>query len=217
MQCSTVAAKCHFYFQFPSASCALIMKKTIFLILVFFASGKLMAQSSNDKSFNAVPYLGMNYTSTLDDFTRFTGGFAGGIDLRLGKTTFFQPGLQYAFIAFNATLDTSTGAVNPVGRVKGHYISVPLLIGYKLIENKVFNLRVQGGFNTSLFINGKVDRDNIEEEFRRNVNSIRAGVGFDIVKLTIDLNADIGVNHSLKLPEEITTFRLTGTVGWLLR
>lgn len=207
-------------FLYSAFRCTLrwqMMKKTLLLIVSCLMIGKSSGQTSNDKVFNAVPYLGMNYTSTLDEFTRFTAGFTGGIDLRLGKTTFVQPGLQYAFIAFNATLDTSTGSVNPEGRVKGHYLSVPLLIGYKLIENKVFNLRVQGGFNTSLLINGKVDRDNIEEEFRKNVNSIRAGIGFDLVKFTLDLNADIGVNHTLKLPEEITTFRLTGTLGWLLR
>lgn len=192
-------------------------KKWIPLLLLLLSFLHSRAQSSNDKVFNAVPYLGMNYTSTLQDFTRFTGGFTGGIDLRLGKTTFFQPGLQYNYIAFNATLDTSIGAVQPEGKVKAHYISVPLLLGYKLIENKVFNLRVQAGVNTSLFIHGTVDRENFEEEFRKSVNSIRAGAGFDLKKLTLDINADIGVNQSLTLPEEISTFRLTATLGWLLR
>jgi hypothetical protein len=193
------------------------MKKRVILICIFFGIGPIYAQTGNDKWFNTVPSLGANYTSTIEDFTNFMGGVSLGVDARIGKSLFFQPGLQYNYFAFNATVDTAQRAINRTGAVKGHYLSVPLIIGYKITEKDVFNWRVHAGFNTSLFISGSVDADNFKEDFERSINSIRAGTGIDILNFTLDLNADIGINQGITLPENVTTFRITATLGYLLK
>jgi hypothetical protein len=192
--------------------------KTILSLLVFIGLvASVHAQDSNKKWFNASPHLGANYTSTLEDFTNFKGGVSAGIDLRMGKSVFFQPGAQYNYFAFEAQLDTLSGTVSRTGTVEGHYFSIPLMIGYKFTETKVLNLRVQGGLNTSLFLSGSVSRDNFKEDFKKSLNSIRIGAGLDLFKFVFDINTDIGINQGISLPDEVTTFRLTATLGYLLR
>lgn len=193
------------------------MKKFLSLLLLIGVNAIVFSQDSNKKWFNAAPHLGANYTSTLEDFTNFRGGVTTGIDFRMGTTIFFQPGAQYNYFAFDAQIDTLSGTLTRTGTVKGHYFSIPLMIGYKLTETKVFNLRVQGGFNTSLFLSGSVSRDNFKEDFKRSLNSIRIGAGVDLFKFVFDINTDIGINQGIALPDEVTTFRLTATLGYLLR
>jgi hypothetical protein len=165
------------------------------------AVGILMMSTSafSQVSANFGPKLGINYSrlsfSGADRKinNRYATGYQGGVFLRVNINRFYlQPEALFnekgSKISFDA--DPSDGSGSRIsGKVKLQSLDVPLLLGIKLIDSKVFNLRIAAG---PMYSRQLKDRsailDNLapNSRFRRNLYGYQAGLGIDLGNLTLD-------------------------------
>jgi hypothetical protein len=160
----------------------------------------LMSTSAfSQTSVNFGPKVGINYSrlsfSGADRriSNRYATGYQGGVFLRININRFFlQPEALFnekgSRISFAADPADQVGS-RISGRVKLQSLDVPLLLGVKLIESKVFNLRIAAG---PMYSRQLKDRPAIltnlapDARFRRNLYGYQAGLGVDLGNLTLD-------------------------------
>ena len=183
------------------------MKKVLIVALGIVFSGSLSAQSSlpTQSLVTLGPKFALNYSSLTGndnrlDPDRFTG-IAGGafVRLNLGKV-YLQPEGYFTGKGGNLKISTQPGnAADANGKVRLTSFDVPVLLGYKLIFTKVFNLRVMGGPVASFLL--KENRNDLKllnpDSFAYNKSNVgfQAGVGFDIANLTFDARYDGRLNQ----------------------
>ncbi|MEI6456180.1 MAG: porin family protein, partial [bacterium] len=132
--------------------------------------------------------------------SNFKSGFNAGIFIRFGKKLYIQPELYY----------TSQGGVftsnfdNWKQNIKLGSLDVPVLVGFKIINNDNLNLRILAGPMASFIVN-----KTISEEFdsegpitSADINSvnwaIQAGAGVDVWKFTLDVRYQVGLSKLIK-------------------
>jgi hypothetical protein len=171
----------------------------------------LMSSSAfSQVSVNFGPKVGINYSrlsfSGADRriSNRYATGYQGGVFLRINSNRFFvQPEALFnekgSRLSFDA--DPSDGSGSRVsGKVKLQSLDVPLLLGVKLIDSKVFNLRIAAG---PMYSRQLRDRSAIlatlspDARFRRNQYGYQAGLGVDLGNLTLDARYEGGFQRIL--------------------
>lgn len=146
-------------------------------------------------SYSAVP-AGMDVSGQL--------GFRLGSEFRFGGRFFLQPGLFYLTGNTDFTYNATTGTlVQQVGDVKTNGLNIRLLGGWRILNTDVFGLRLAAGPTyTSFFqVQKNTSNNNIiikEEDFNKGTVSIDAGLGFDILFLTLDIGYSYGFSDAIK-------------------
>jgi len=141
--------------------------------------------------------------------------FHGGLFARvgLGKSIYIQPELLYAIGTKNYQL-TPKNATNGVSMDKFITIStvdVPLLVGYKLLDLKLINLRAFAGpklrlnagsplaFENTATVGG-TPSDKLEATVKASQLGLEAGVGVDVLMFTLDARYNlIGDMYTTKI------------------
>ncbi|MBC7919698.1 MAG: PorT family protein [Ferruginibacter sp.] len=183
------------------------MKKVLIAALGIVFSGHLFAQSPSPSQslITLGPKFALNYSSLTGDDDRldpgrFTG-VAGGafVRLNLGRV-YLQPEGYFTGKGGNLNISTQPGnAADANGKVRLTSFDVPVLLGYKLISTKVFNLRLMGGPVASFLL--KENRNDLKlldaDSYTYNKSNIgfQAGVGFDIANLTFDARYEGSLNQ----------------------
>ncbi len=173
--------------------------KTIRNLGVALGIMMMSAPALSQVSVNFGPKVGINYSrlsfSGADRriSNRYATGYQGGVFLRITSNRFYlQPEALFnekgSKISFDA--DPSDGSGSRIsGKVKLQSLDIPLLLGVKLIDSKVFNLRIAAG---PMYSRQLKDRsailDNLapNARFRRNLYGYQAGLGIDLGNLTLD-------------------------------
>lgn len=198
------------------------MKKFIIASLLLFSVSFTFAQ------FNFGIKAGYTSSLSLSNLGSVTNGsynlnsvqgemwnnFHGGLFARLGfGKIYIQPELLYAIGKKNYQL-TPKDAVNgvPVDKfVTISTVDVPLLVGYKLLDLKLINLRAFAGPKLRLnagsplaFENitsgGSVTADKLEATVKAAQVGLEAGVGIDVLMLTLDARYNlIGDMYTTKI------------------
>ncbi len=119
------------------------MKKFLFLFILILAGSNLHAQ----KLFNLGVHLGVNVnnlsTSLPDYFNPANAGFRGGVFARINIKKFhIQPEFNFSMVGGDGTFSENP---NRYYSTKSNCLEVPLLFGYKVIDFKLINLRLQAG------------------------------------------------------------------------
>lgn len=172
------------------------MKKYSLLIFsLFIFAGSSFAQKI--PFFSVGPKVGTNHTNFLSKEHTFgkegIQGYQAGAFLRLGMfKTYIQPEAYYKFksTTFDINENSSGGSTNVSGQFKFHNIDVPLLIGRKIIDAKVFNLRAYAGPMVSFLLKDENSTKNYNPEnydFNNKIWGGQAGIGVDIGNLTFDV------------------------------
>lgn len=194
------------------------MKRTILtlaalLITWFFASAQ----------FNFGIKGGYNSSLNLDNITSVTSGsytlknvsgelnngFHGGVFARLGlgKKLYIQPELLYALqkkqFTFGVENLSNPGTLTDVENyVTFSTVDVPVLIGYKLVDLKLLNVRLFAGpkfrmnagssldFKT-LTSGATIDKNQLIGEFKSAATGLEAGAGIDVLMFTIDARLNL--------------------------
>lgn len=188
------------------------MKKIILFVFCLFLSANLYSQITLG------PKIGYNAsllsTNISDVSTGFMNGYQFGAFLRLGKTLYLQPELIYS----------SKGGIIDSKDVRFGTIDIPVIVGYKIIDNKLFNIRLLGGLLGSIII----DKDNamlnkvketLEKSSFNDVNfGLLIGAGADLSFLTLDIKYEIGLNDIYKNSEpqknwEIKNYQVNLSLG----
>jgi hypothetical protein len=127
--------------------------------------------------------------------TQFKAGFQFGAFVRIGNRVYLQPELYY----------TSEGGVfenDSTGKgwkqtVTLGSLDIPVLIGFKIINTELVNLRVFAGPEASFVVNKNISdlAGPIQKADLRDANwYIQAGAGVDVWMFTLDIRYQVGLN-----------------------
>jgi hypothetical protein len=123
--------------------------------------------------------------------------FQVGAFMRFGKKLYLQPEIFYATSGGTLKLESSGLEEN----IKMKNLCVPVLIGFKLIDAKVFNLRVMAGPSANFIIDKEVEYDDPiqyplqDSNFKNVAWGMDAGAGVVILFLSLDLRYEFGLNN----------------------
>jgi len=141
------------------------------------------------------PELGITFVSySGDDIDSDTGvGFEAGGRIRAGGRLYVEAGFFWSTAGADVTIP-SGGATTDDLRIQD--VSVPVGIGFKLIKTRPLALRLFGGITPS-FPTGVSDNDLgvVKEDLKSTLWSGRAGLGFDLIVLSMDAGYDFGLGN----------------------
>jgi hypothetical protein len=178
------------------------MKKILIFLLVavpvlFFAETSRGQFSLGIK----VGYNASQLSSNIDSVTaNFKSGFQIGAFARIGKKLYLQP--EFYYTTQGGVFSSNTQ--NWKQTVKIGSLDVPVLVGYKLINSDLVNLRILAGPAASFVVNktiseGGADPGPVTSGDLKGVNwSIQAGAGVDVWMFTLDVRYQIGLNQLIK-------------------
>lgn len=130
-------------------------------------------------------------------------GFTLGTMARIGDTFFFEPELLYNYQKQNTKYQFGVLQTNATTYKKSS-IDIPLLLGYKLIDVKVFKLSALIGPRVRLDAGTKFsDVNNLKTNIKKASIGLDCGVGFDILNFIVDIRYN--------LMPSITSFRDVST------
>ena len=175
------------------------MKKIIVILLLFFP-GLFSAETMFGQLSVGVKvgYNASKLSTNIDSVkSNFKSGFQFGAFVRIGKKLYVQPELYYTTQGGVFTSNTQ----NWKQTIKIGSLDVPVLVGYKLINAKMVNLRILAGPEASFVVNksiaeGGTSTGPLTNGDLKSVNwSIQAGAGVDVWKFTLDIRYQIGLNQ----------------------
>jgi len=183
--------------------------KKMFLLAVLLLSVTFM-----NAQLNFGIKAGYNSSLTLDNLSSVTSGdydltdvkselnngFHAGAWARIGGKFYVQPEALYSIQNKNYQFtmqDAMNQDVTVDKLVSFSTIDVPLLVGYKLLDKKMANLRVFAGpkfrlnagseisFTGLTDANG-IDKEKLKGEFKDSQIGLEAGAGIDVLMFTLD-------------------------------
>lgn len=177
------------------------MKKFIILLLVLFVA------LDNYGQFSIGPKIGYSTSKLSTDYDDVKesakSNFQIGAFVRFGKKLYLQPEMYYA--TGGGTLKiTGTDAKE---EIKLKSLCIPVLIGYKLIDAKVFNLRVMAGPTANFILDKNVESSDLiqdplqDSDFKNVAWGMDVGAGVDVFFLSLDLRYEFGLNNIYNPPD----------------
>ncbi len=171
------------------------MKKIILLFTLVVFSSTAFSQISFG------PKIGYNTsklsTDKSDIKSDLQNSFQFGAFLRLGTKIYVQPEINWVTEG-GIFKPISLGSLDPFeDDVKLKTIQIPFLIGVKVFDLKVANLRVFGGPSASI-ITDKILGDNNSlgihvDNIEDLIWGLQIGAGVDVLMLTLDVRYNIGL------------------------
>lgn len=135
------------------------------------------------------PKAGINFTNFVDK-TTMNEGVDVGIFLRLGKTLYFQPEFEYSF---NSSYLKDIWEGDDFDRIETHYLNIPVMIGYKLLNSSLFNFRFFIGPRIGFMVKNNFSEN--ENPFGTLQIGGRVGLGIDIWRFVLDGCYDFSGNQ----------------------
>jgi len=181
------------------------MRKLVLTFVLIFASSMIFAQ------FTLGPKIGYN-TSKLsvdqsDITTSLKNSFQFGIFARIGKKLYLQPEVNWLTQGGVFKQPEVTGSLSPFEQeIDLKTIQIPVIIGYKIINPKIINIRILAGPVASIVTDKKIESKDISGYIKpiedANIEdliwSLQVGAGVDILMFTIDVRYNIGLNKVIK-------------------
>lgn len=220
------------------------MKKIIFVAVLLLSVSFANAQLNFGIKAGYNSSLGMNNLNSVKTgeynlnsvSSEIANGFHMGAFVRIGfQNIYFQPELLYSMGKKDYTITFEDMAQNNAKvtfdkSVNISTVDVPLLLGYKLLDLKLVNLRVFAGpklrFNagstlsySNLSNGGSVTPANLEKDVKAAQVGLEAGVGVDVLMFTLDARYNlIGDMYQTKLDsktlDNIPANTFVISLGW---
>ena len=193
------------------------MKKYLIAILVFFA----FSATAQVPYFTFGPKAGASFSRFSADQEQIKEEIKSslhfGAFVRIGDKLYLQPELLF----MNRKGDLSQTAV--AGSTKSLHIKtldIPVLLGGKLIDTDLFNVRVMAGPVASLALNKDINSENWDntitgKDIRAANWGVQTGAGVDLQMFTLDLRYEFGISDYSK--DEGLTLKnnmFTVSLGW---
>jgi hypothetical protein len=173
----------------------MIMKKFILAFLVV-ALTVVSAYSQKVTLGPKIGYSASKLSTNLPDIEESVKhNFMAGLFLRLGNKVYFQPELVY---------HTRGGVLDSAGfkqTVKLKNLDIPLMIGFKLLDLKIVNLRFMGGPVASFALDKEISYDDVikdplqSSDLKNVIWGLDVGLGLDVLFLTLDVRYEFGLNN----------------------
>lgn len=182
------------------------MKKIIILLLVLGLSDNISAQIP---SFCIGPKIGYNTSKLSVDpdviSSELRSNFQYGAFVRFGDKVFLQPEVNY--VTKGGLLKSSDNSGNQEITLKT--LTIPLLLGVKIINLKVVSVHLIGGPVASYSLNKDINLTspgstwpvNSKEDIKNATWAIQAGAGIDLSIFTFDIRYEIGMSEIYDGPD----------------
>lgn len=165
--------------------------------------------------------------------SELNNGFHAGIWARIGNKFYVQPELLYAMGKKEYTVTLQDAMNNNITYDKFVNIStvdIPLLVGYKLLDKKMANLRVFAGPKLRLNAGSSLEFDNVVSggtitkedliaDVKKSQIGLEIGAGVDVLMFTLDARYNlIGDMYQTKISDlnidkmPVSTFVIS--LGW---
>jgi len=159
-------------------------------------------------------------------------GFHAGVFARFGSKLYLQPELLYAMSKNDNTVtgvDADGNNVSYEKKVKISTVDVPLLLGYKVLDLKMANVRIFAGpklrFNAGStlefknVVGGGLDASDLQRDAKAAKVGLEAGFGVDVLMLALDFRYNlIGDMYETKLKnvtiDNIPASTFVISLGW---
>jgi hypothetical protein len=177
------------------------MKKILILLIVIFAA------LDNFGQFTLGPKIGYTTSKLSTDLDSISesikSNFQIGAFARFGKKLYLQPEIYYA---------TSGGTLKIEGTelketIKMKNLAIPVLVGYKLINAKVVNLRIFAGPVANFILDKTVEASDLvqdplqDSDFKNVAWGMDVGAGVDVFFLSLDIRYEFGLNNIYNPPD----------------
>lgn len=162
------------------------MKRNFLCLVAFFIMMLSAVSVSAQSSFSFGVKVGVNFSNYISE-SNLAPGCDAGIFLRGGKRFYIQPEVCYSLrnTKFSEIID-EIKENNSLGQ---HFIDVPILLGYKIVNNPNFNLRFFIGPRFGFRIGSSYD--NIDDLIGYAQWGGQGGIGIDFWRFTFDVKYDI--------------------------
>lgn len=195
------------------------MKKYFLLALLGIAVLAVKAQSPVSLGIKAGYASSKISTNVSDIKTDIKNGFVAGAFVRFKlKKWYLQP--EAYFAAKGGELSYDMSQIDPnspqtaiTQKVNLQTIDVPVLLGYKLIDPPMMNLRIHGGPVASLVLNKDISittdgvdtpSGDFEETLKDAIWGAQVGAGVDFLVFTLDVRYEFGLSNIYDKPENAT-------------
>lgn len=178
------------------------MKKLIILLLALGISGSIYAQLP---AFSIGPKIGYNTSKLSTDYNGISSdlksNFQFGAFVRLGDKIYIQPEVNYVTKGGQLKNDD---AGNPVDqKITVNTITIPLLLGVKIIDLKLASIHLVGGPVASYAVKKDIGPTNLgstwpvktKDDIKNASWAIQAGAGVDLLMFTLDIRYEIGMSE----------------------
>ncbi len=188
-------------------------------IILFSIAILLASVTFGQLGFGIKAGVNMNSLSTdLSDYEKAAkAGFQAGAFLRIGDKWHLQPEAYFTAKKGELTYDVDYGNQNVSNinqEITLNSVDVPVLIGYKLIDPPMLNVRLQAGPVASIVTSKKfdimVDKQTVDtpDDYPDNFNDLnwglQFGAGVDFLMLTVDVRYELGLNNIYSKPDGAT-------------
>lgn len=171
--------------------------KKVLLILVML----MFTAVSYSQKVTLGPLVGFNSsklsTNLPDIKEEAKANFLFGAFLRIGKKVYLQPEFVYTTKGGEFKNDLVSGAQQTI---KLKQLEIPAMVGFRLINLEIINIRIMGGPMAGIIIDKEVTFNDFvndpipESSFKDLQWAIQLGAGIDVLFLTLDVRYEIGLN-----------------------
>jgi len=177
------------------------MKNALIIILVMTCGSVVNAQDL----FSLGPKVGYNsykLTANMDSVqASIKNSFQIGAFMRIGSKVYFQPEVNYQ--VSESTLNQSFGTTVQSQDVTLKSLKIPAIIGYKLINKGVFNLRIMAGPAVTFILDKELNPDQMNDywpiqsvdDIKNSAWSVQMGAGLDVFFVTLDVRYEMGIDN----------------------
>jgi len=180
------------------------MKKLLFVLSLSVLAIMADAQVPG---FCIGPKIGYNSNALSLDKEGISAGlkseFQFGAFMRLGKKVYLQPEANYQIRGGILNDDRATSSSSGEQTIKLKTISVPVLLGFRVINSGPFNLRLMAGPTMSFVIDKELKPAEMvgvwpihsKDDIKNSIWSLQAGGGIDLFSFTLDVRYEIGLDN----------------------
>ena len=170
------------------------MKRAILLSVLIFLAGATFAQ------FTIGPKIGFTMSKLTTNFEDVTeeakSGFQFGAFARFGQKLYVQPELIYVTKGGIIKEDLTTYKIDL------STVQIPVLVGFKLMNLGVANIRIMGGpaisfvTNKEITLSGQELGDAVNDQHIKDaIWTFQLGAGVDVFMFTLDVRYEWGLNN----------------------
>ena len=172
------------------------MKKTLLIIAAFLIVTSMQAQ------FHFGPQIGYTAskltTNTSEITSTFKNNFLFGAFVRIGNKFYVQPEVNW-LTQGGIWEGDAINVDNKKLEMTYKTIQIPVSVGWRIIDLKLVNIRLHGGFSANIAVDKEMKIGGIteplrDEDWNNLVWQYQVGVGVDVLMFAVDVKYVGGLN-----------------------
>jgi hypothetical protein len=177
------------------------MKRFTFVIILLLAAGFTFGQVSFGPK---IGYNTSNLTVEAEGISSdLKSSFNFGLFVRVGQKIYLQPEVNW--LTRGSEFKTSSASsVAPINQnIDLKTIEVPVLLGWRIINFGIANVRIMAGPSASIVVNKTIETNEIDKPIKdSDINDLiwgmNFGAGVDVLMFTLDVRYQLGLNEVIE-------------------